>query len=227
MGFGSKMLLVRRAKPLPCPPARSDAKVPPAKPSAHPKVDPMLQSWNNYYYMVGSAAAGLIGLLFVVVTLTAGFEATKARRGQALYMTPTVLNFAMVFSISAGLLAPGLPMWAAGTVVGLFVVLGLAGVARACWGIGCAAGKNEAPHWSDFWMYGITPGLAYGGLGVAAAGLGAGLVWAPFAMAACLLGLLLASIRNAWDLLTWIAPRKSRLAASGQQGDSQQSEGEA
>ncbi len=172
----------------------------------------MLQSWNNFYYMIGSASAGLIGLLFVVVTLTAGFEPTQARRGQALYMTPTVLNFAMVFSVSAVMLAPSLPIGGTVAAVGLFAVLGLAGVARACVGIAALAKGDRVPHWSDFWMYGAAPALAYGGVGAAAVGLCAGTPCAALVMAACLLALLLMSIRNAWDLLTWIAPRKAKLA---------------
>src|ERR1700740_3153229 len=50
----------------------------------------VFQGWDNFYFMVGSAAAGLIGLLFVVVTLTAGFDRDQAQRGQALYMNPTM-----------------------------------------------------------------------------------------------------------------------------------------
>ena len=42
----------------------------------------------------------------------------------------------------------------------------------------------------------------------------AGLGWAPYAVAANTLALLLIGVRNAWDLVTWLAP-------SGSAGESQ------
>ena len=77
----------------------------------------MFHGWDNFFFMIGSAAGGLIGLLFVVVTLTAGFERSQALRGSALYMTPTAMHFAAVLSISAVAVAPGL---SAGVTAALF-----------------------------------------------------------------------------------------------------------
>jgi hypothetical protein len=37
--------------------------------------------WDTFYLMVGSSAAALIGLLFVVITLTANLDAAKAEAG--------------------------------------------------------------------------------------------------------------------------------------------------
>ena len=61
----------------------------------------MLQGWDNFYYLIGSAAASLIGLLFVVMTLTAGRERSRILRGVGLYMMPTVVHFGVVLSVSA------------------------------------------------------------------------------------------------------------------------------
>ena len=168
----------------------------------------MFQGWSNFYFMIGSAAAGLIGLLFVVVTLTSGIDRSKAMRGQALYMTPTALHFAVVLSISAAAMAPGLPAWATGAVIGLFALAGLANAIRAWLGIALAPVGAEAPHWSDLWMYAVTPAAVYVGLCLGAIGLGVRAAWAAYAVAALLLSLLLVGIRNAWDLVTWMAPRR-------------------
>ena len=64
------------------------------------------------------------------------------------------------------------------------------------------------PHWTDLWCYGAAPAAVY--LGLAAAALAAWTGWscAPYAIAGALLALLLVSIRNAWDLVTWLAPRR-------------------
>jgi hypothetical protein len=167
----------------------------------------MLQGWDNFYYLIGSASASLIGLLFVVMTLTAGRERSRILRGVSLYMMPTVVHFGVVLSVSAVALAPRLPALARGIVFCLFAIGGFAASIRASVGIAHPRDSNYSPHWSDFWCYGAAPAAIYLGLGaVAAAAFWVGAPWAPFAMAGLLLGLLLLGIRNAWDLITSIAP---------------------
>jgi len=38
----------------------------------------MFEGWDNYFVLLGTASAGLIGLLFVVITLTSNFERSRA-----------------------------------------------------------------------------------------------------------------------------------------------------
>jgi lysylphosphatidylglycerol synthetase-like protein (DUF2156 family) len=177
------------------------------------KSDPMFTGWDNFYFLIGSAAGGLIGLLFVVVTLTAGFERSHALRGASLYMTPTAVHFAAVLCMSAVALAPGLPTSATAAIFGLIGLVGFANAVRACVGITTYSPAAGPPLWSDVWMYGVVPATIYLGLCAASLAIGARAEWAPHGLAALLLILLLAGIRNAWDLVTWIAPmRKSDSA---------------
>jgi hypothetical protein len=168
----------------------------------------MFHGWDNFYFLIGSAAAGLIGLLFVVVTLTAGSERSQASRGASLYLTPTALHFAVVLSISAVAVMPRLAVSTAAAVFGLGALVGFANAIRACIGIRTPRPEMETAHWSDFWLYGGVPATIYLGLGVASVALWAGADWAVPASAALLLVLLLVGIRNAWDLVTWIAPKR-------------------
>src|SRR5580704_8946603 len=164
--------------------------------------------------MVGSAGAGLIGLFFVVVTLTQGFDRDRALRGASLYMTPSLIHFAVVLSMSAVAVAPGLPI---PVTAGLFAAVALVGLGNAVWAtIGIAFRRlgPEAPHWSDVWLYGVAPSAIYTGLLIAAVGLSEELAWAAYANAALLLALLLIGVRNAWDLITWMAPMRAALRAS-------------
>ena len=64
------------------------------------------KGWDNFYYLIGSAAGGLIGLMFVVVTLTAGRDRSTMLRAADLYLTPTVVHFAVVLTTSAVALIP-------------------------------------------------------------------------------------------------------------------------
>ena len=68
----------------------------------------MPPGWDNFYYLIGSAAGGLVGLMFVVVTLTAGRDRSITLRAADLYLTPTVAHFAVVLTISAVALIPNL-----------------------------------------------------------------------------------------------------------------------
>lgn len=173
----------------------------------------MFLGWDNYFFMLGSAAAGLVGLLFVVVTLTAGFERTTALRGQALYMTPTMVHFAVVFSVCAVAVMPRLPTAAFVALAALAMGLGLVNAVRACFGIARPRPEMPTPHWSDLWMYGAAPALLYLIGLVLCALVEAGVGWAAPALAGLLLVIALVGIRNAWDLLTWIAPMSGPSAA--------------
>ena len=64
-------------------------------------------------------------------------------------------------------------------------------------------------------MYGVTPAAAYAGLAANTAGLWAGADWAAPAMAVLVLALLLIGVRNAWDLVTWMAPQRGGGSGNG------------
>jgi hypothetical protein len=166
----------------------------------------VFRDWDNFYLMIGGASAGLIGLLFVVVTLTSEIERSRALRGVNLYMTPPALAFAVVLTISAATAAPGISAGVVAGVAGAAALLGVAAAVRSCIGIRGFKVDNEPPHWSDLWFYGVAPGVVYIGLGTAAVGLCSHSDWAVQSVAAVLLILLLLGIRNAWDLVTWITP---------------------
>src|ERR1700728_3646185 len=62
----------------------------------------MFSAWQNLYQMTGEAAATLIGLLFIVASLTAGRQHSPVHeRGMQLFTTPTVFHLVSVLVISA------------------------------------------------------------------------------------------------------------------------------
>ena len=66
----------------------------------------MFDGWGDFYFLTGSAAGGLIGLLFVVMTLTSNMERSTVLVGTSLYTSPVLLHFALVLVLSAAALAP-------------------------------------------------------------------------------------------------------------------------
>jgi hypothetical protein len=168
----------------------------------------MFEGWDGYFALTGAASGGLIGLLFVVITLTAGagFDRERAMRASEVYMTPNLVHFAVVLVASALALAPRIPTRVDAVILAWVALSGLWNAVRTCLGIAAFSRTDSPPHWSDMPLYGLLPGVLYVVLiGVAV------MVWvasplAPFALAALAMGLVLLAIRNAWDLITWMAP---------------------
>jgi hypothetical protein len=60
-----------------------------------------LQSWHEFYFMVGTSAAALIGLMFVVVSINPENIAQRRAAGLRGFVTPTTVFFTTAFLVSA------------------------------------------------------------------------------------------------------------------------------
>jgi len=97
-----------------------------------------------------------------------------------------------------------------GAILIIVILVGFFYAARALRGIAKARNNADPPHASDLWCYGVALTAVQGGLAtMIARAFWVGATWAPTAIAGFLLAMLLLSIRNAWDLITWIAPTRS------------------
>jgi hypothetical protein len=69
---------------------------------------PFLSNWQNFYMLMGTAAATLTGLMFVVTTLIAGLDAhlSTLNAGVSAFNTPTVVHFGAVLLLAGLLSAP-------------------------------------------------------------------------------------------------------------------------
>lgn len=70
---------------------------------------PFLSSWQNFYMLMGTSAATLTGLMFVVTTLIAGIDAHLSTLNAAVsaYNTPTVVHLALSFCLLGYSALPG------------------------------------------------------------------------------------------------------------------------
>lgn len=165
----------------------------------------MFEGWSDYFLMVGSSAAALIGLMFIVVTLTAGRDRHEVEYGKHLYTSPIVWHLGVVLLLSGGAIAPTVTPGVYGWVTAALALFGIATGIRNAIGIVRSA-VSPATTFDSIW-YGIVPGGAYLGLGASAVGVLLGHWWASSAVAASLMALLLVSIHAEWDLVTFLAPR--------------------
>jgi hypothetical protein len=167
----------------------------------------MFRDWENFYLIVGSAAAALIGIMFVVATLMAGLESRAVSRGARVFFTPIVFHFGVVVVISAIAVVPELPSPVVGALVALCAATGCVYSATTTIRIFNRGSGDTPSHWSDKYFYGFLPTATYLGLVCAA-----GAVWlsprgAAYAIGASMLALLLIGIRDSWDLGTYLLQR--------------------
>jgi hypothetical protein len=165
----------------------------------------VFEHWGEFYLLAGSAAAVLIGLIFVVISLMQDRSRSSVLAGSKLYMGPIVLGVSFVLALSAAALTPGIGREAFAI---LAAAVALWGLVRGLLSIAGIRRLKDEVHWTDLWFYGAIPSALYLALGIVAIAFWGGSPWAHYGVAAVTTGLLLSAVRNEWDLITWIAPRE-------------------
>lgn len=154
--------------------------------------------------MTGSSAAALIGLMFIVITLVMGTERMRhAPDGIATFSTPTVMHFFAAFFVSATLSAPWPSLRQPAVLIGLAGLYGLVYVIRVMWRTKRL--RTYTPDLEDWTWYTIMPLVAYGATLGGAITLRRVAGDALFALAGAVVLLIFIGIRNAWDVVTFIA----------------------
>jgi hypothetical protein len=165
---------------------------------------PALAVWQNFYVIIGTAAATLTGLLFVVITLVSGAlgRVSSPWSGIRVFSTPNVTHFGAALLIAAFLNAPWPTLWPAGLLVGLAGLWGVIYVFIVLWEVHYRLSYHLVL--SDWLWYTLLPLLAYSALLVAGILLPIVAALALFVIAAATLLLVIMGIRNAWDVVTYM-----------------------
>jgi hypothetical protein len=163
----------------------------------------VLADWGNFYVIMGSAAAGLTGLTFVVIALAADSRRLRPA-GLSAYMSPTVVHFSSVLALAAFMCIPH------ASLTGLAVLGGLTGMAGVLYGLSTirnmrAALETYAPVGEDWLWHAGLPTLAYAALSIIAAVGARHSAALVYGFACVVLALLFIGIHNAWDVATAIA----------------------
>ncbi len=169
-----------------------------------------LATWQTFYTIIGSAAATLTGLLFVVATLIAGVRERVSSPSEAFatFNTPNVVHFCLALLVAAILSAPWQALWNAGLLLGL---LGLGGMIYVVIVLRRARRQRDyQPVLEDWLWHTVFPLVSYTALLVAAIVLPGHPAPALFAIAAGTVLLLFIGIHNAWDNVIYIALELSR-----------------
>jgi hypothetical protein len=167
---------------------------------------PPLAEWESFYVIVGSSAAALTGLQFVVIALGAGAQLVGAEASVRAFGTPTVVHFCAVLLLAAILSTPGQTPVSLSLCIGL---AGLAGLAYALWVVRHARRQTGyAPVLYDWIWHAGLPLSAYTCLLVAGIAVRWHSAAALYVVGATALLLLYVGIHNAWDAALWMALKR-------------------
>ena len=171
------------------------------------KLTDALGRWHDFYALVGTASATMVGLLFVAATVASGVFSADRRAALRVFLSASVVNFSSLLAASMVVLTP-LSNW---------ILLGLLIVACASFGLTHAGlalrdtvrdGLIARIDLEDRVWYLVMPVLGY--LAEAASGvtLALRLDLGCSALAFSMGLLLLVGIHNAWDITLWTVTRR-------------------
>lgn len=161
-----------------------------------------IRSRQGFYLIVRSSAAALIGIQFVVITLSANMRRPATADSISAFGTPTVVQLVSALLISAFMNVPWGSLPAASVALAVCGALGLAYCGRVI-----RRARRQTyylPERADWLWYTLLPCGAYGLLLVSALFLRTASRFSLYAIGVSILSLLLIGLHNAWDTITHI-----------------------
>jgi hypothetical protein len=175
--------------------------------------------WQNFYILTGTAAATLVGLMFVAVTFGASLvtpETPPNTDSARAFLDPTFNHFVQVLLTACLIQIPTL----SATLLGVVLLLLSALRTTSLFWVYRRLVESHRLH-GDMelldWLSGVVfPLLAYLLLGATGAGFLAGYARAFDGLAIVTIAMLLIGVYGAWELLVWLAFARIRPhSASG------------
>jgi hypothetical protein len=190
-----------------------------------------LSGWENFYVIVGSSAAALTGLTFIVITISGDRADNPDSAGRRLFglrafISPTVVHFGVSLWISALQSVPGHTALSLALCLGITGLVGTLYSARVIyWMTRTFTGSEYTPFLEDWVWHAVLPVLAYLGLFVVAWLLPEHSVLSLRLIAAIALLLLFIGIHNAWDVVAWVTTERHARKNRHRQSESPRKEG--
>ena len=167
-------------------------------------------TWQNFYLLVGTAAATLVGLMFVALTFGSSLVTEQTSPTARSFLDPTFNHFVLVLLTACLVLIPTMGPALLGVLLLLIGLLRIAFLFRIYRHMRAAQQTSSDIELSD-WITGVAlPLLCYLSLGVTGIGFMACCAQAFNALAAVTLALLLLGVFGAWELLVWMAIARAR-----------------
>jgi hypothetical protein len=168
---------------------------------------PHLAQWRDFYALIGTASATLVGLMFVAASIGAGVFTAAHQAGIRSFLSPTVVHFSAVLIVCLFGTFPAQDRMLFGifqTCVGAIGLVYSGVVSRRMIKHGMIATIDLA----DRLWYVVLPMGAYLLVIAAGASLWQRSGFSLNLLATSLILLMLIGIRNAWDMTIWIIDRR-------------------
>ena len=172
-----------------------------------PPLADALSEWHNFYSLLGSASATLVGLLFVAATVGSGAFTSGRRSASRMFLSASVIHFSSLLIACLVVLAPTQNWMSLGVMIATCGVFGLAYYV-VTWRDTVRDGLTKRIDWDDRIWYGVLPVICY----MCETASGVALVqrsgFGCMALALSLVLLLVIGIHNAWDITLWSITRR-------------------
>ena len=165
-------------------------------------LDQILRDWRDFYVMGGTAAATLVGLMFVFASIGASQLASRNLAAMRAFITPTVVHFGAALLVCMVSIMPGHSALGLGAAIGVAYSGWILALIVRRFAVGAA--------WEDRLFYALIPLLSYLLL------LASAIVElderpsdANWLAATAIIALIVAGLRNAWDMTVWMTTRSA------------------
>jgi hypothetical protein len=164
-------------------------------------------SWSEFYFLCGSAAAGLTGLMFIAVTFGSRLITPEKLEYVEAFFSPICDHFIQAFLLCAVALIPIAGPGTLGVTILLTTLFRIGELART-YRLTKAASKESHDIETSDWVLGvILPAAVYVSLIATGVCFLMGNAAAPALFAISLLCLLVIALRRVWEMLLWIATK--------------------
>jgi hypothetical protein len=174
-----------------------------------PPLSDAISPWHDFYIMLGTASATLIGLLFVAASVGSGVFTLERPHAMRVFLSPSVVHFTSVLTTCLIAISPIRGRAPLILLLGIVALFGL-GYCLYVWRNMIRSGLSASLDLADRTCYAALPAVGYLCLIAAAIMLESrtDMGCALLPLATC--GLLLIGIRNAWDITSWTVMKSGR-----------------
>jgi hypothetical protein len=166
----------------------------------------VLGRWHEFYALLGTASATLVGLLFVAATVVSGVFTTTRSAPRRMFLSASVIHFSTILVVCLIVLAPEHGWVSPGAMVAVCGIFGL-GYYGLAWRDAIRDGLAKQIDLEDRTWYAVLPAIGYLFETLSGAAMAARCYQSCVALALSVGFLLVVGIHNAWDITIWTVMR--------------------
>lgn len=167
-------------------------------------------TWQTFFVLTGTAAATLVGLMFVAVTFGANLVKPETAATARAFIDPPFTHFVQVLVMACFAVIPGVKASVLGPLLLVVGTLRLVYLPRVYRLMRAADSVHHDVDLSDWLTTIVLPALCHGLLLAAGVGFIAGWGAAFHLFAAVTIAILVTGVFGAWELILWMVVSNAR-----------------